>query len=82
MNIVIPMAGLGTRFSQEGFVLPKPLIEINGKKVDSEKDVDSVLKTIKTDEMFTIKIKHENIEKTIQLKKLAGNFNIQMRKGN
>lgn len=31
MNIVIPMAGLGTRFSQEGFVLPKPLIEINGK---------------------------------------------------
>ena len=31
MNIVIPMAGLGTRFANEGFILPKPLIEINGK---------------------------------------------------
>ncbi len=31
MNIVIPMAGLGTRFSNEGFELPKPLIETNSK---------------------------------------------------
>lgn len=31
MNIIIPMAGLGTRFSNEGFELPKPLIETNGK---------------------------------------------------
>lgn len=31
MNIVIPMAGLGTRFSNEGFKLPKPIIETNGK---------------------------------------------------
>jgi NDP-sugar pyrophosphorylase family protein len=31
MNIVIPMAGLGTRFSNEGFDLPKPLIEVGGK---------------------------------------------------
>lgn len=31
MNIVIPMAGLGTRFKNEGFDLPKPIIEVNGK---------------------------------------------------
>lgn len=31
MNILIPMAGLGTRFTNEGFDLPKPLIEIDGK---------------------------------------------------
>ena len=31
INIVIPMAGLGTRFANEGFSLPKPLIETNGK---------------------------------------------------
>lgn len=31
MNILIPMAGLGTRFANEGFDLPKPLIEIDGK---------------------------------------------------
>lgn len=31
MNVVIPMAGLGTRFSQAGYVSPKPLINVNGK---------------------------------------------------
>ena len=31
INIVMPMAGLGTRFANEGFSLPKPLIETNGK---------------------------------------------------
>ena len=31
INIVIPMAGLGTRFANEGFNLPKPLIETNSK---------------------------------------------------
>jgi len=30
MNIVIPMAGLGNRFRDSGFDLPKPLIDING----------------------------------------------------
>jgi len=31
MNIIIPMAGLGSRFKSEGFILPKPLIEVGGK---------------------------------------------------
>jgi len=31
MNIVIPMAGLGTRFSNVGYKEPKPLIDIEGK---------------------------------------------------
>lgn len=31
LNVVIPMAGLGTRFSQVGYALPKPLINVNGK---------------------------------------------------
>lgn len=31
LNIVIPMAGRGSRFAKAGYVLPKPLIEINGK---------------------------------------------------
>lgn len=30
-NIIIPMAGLGSRFSDAGFDVPKPLIEIDGK---------------------------------------------------
>ena len=31
MNIVIPMAGLGSRFQLNGNVVPKPLIKINDK---------------------------------------------------
>jgi dTDP-glucose pyrophosphorylase len=31
MNIVIPMAGHGSRFSKAGYKLPKPLIDVNGK---------------------------------------------------
>lgn len=31
MNILIPMAGEGSRFNDVGYVLPKPLIDVNGK---------------------------------------------------
>ena len=31
MNILIPMAGLGSRFQQAGYTFPKPLIEVKGK---------------------------------------------------
>jgi NDP-sugar pyrophosphorylase family protein len=31
MNIVIPMAGLGSRFAQAGYATPKPLIPVLGK---------------------------------------------------
>ncbi len=29
MNILIPMAGLASRFTNEGYKIPKPLIEVN-----------------------------------------------------
>ena len=31
INIVIPMAGAGSRFIKAGFIIPKPLLNINGK---------------------------------------------------
>lgn len=31
MNIVIPMAGGGSRFKEAGYTFPKPLVEVNGK---------------------------------------------------
>lgn len=31
LNIVIPMAGAGSRFQQAGYTFPKPLIDVNGK---------------------------------------------------
>jgi dTDP-glucose pyrophosphorylase len=30
LNIVIPMAGLGSRFAKAGYALPKPLIDVHG----------------------------------------------------
>lgn len=31
LNVLIPMAGAGSRFAEAGYVFPKPLIEVNGK---------------------------------------------------
>jgi HAD superfamily hydrolase (TIGR01509 family) len=31
MNVLIPMAGAGSRFEAAGYTFPKPLIEVNGK---------------------------------------------------
>lgn len=33
INIIIPAAGLGSRFSKAGYTVPKPLIDVNGKKM-------------------------------------------------
>jgi NDP-sugar pyrophosphorylase family protein len=40
INIVIPMAGLGTRFQKIGIDKPKPLIVVNGKTL-IEHSIDS-----------------------------------------
>jgi len=31
MNVLIPMAGAGTRFEKAGYTFPKPLVDVNGK---------------------------------------------------
>jgi len=31
LNVLIPMAGMGSRFQEAGYTFPKPLIEVNGK---------------------------------------------------
>lgn len=31
LTVVIPMAGAGSRFAQEGYTLPKPFIDVNGR---------------------------------------------------
>lgn len=46
LHLIMPMGGAGSRFFKNGFVMPKPLIEINGKPFlywatrSIEKDVD------------------------------------------
>jgi NDP-sugar pyrophosphorylase family protein len=36
MNILIPMAGLGSRFPSHAYPMPKPLIEVNGEPMISK----------------------------------------------
>jgi len=33
MQIIIPMSGIGKRFQREGYTLPKPLIDVDGKPI-------------------------------------------------
>ena len=42
LNIVIPMAGRGSRFQEAGYAFPKPLIDINGKTM-----IEVVIKNLK-----------------------------------
>jgi len=41
INIVIPMAGHGSRFSQAGYLAPKPLIDVFGRTM-----IESVIKNL------------------------------------
>lgn len=41
MNIVIPMAGAGKRFLDEGYLIPKPMISVSGSAM-----IEQVLKTL------------------------------------
>lgn len=61
INILIPMAGLGSRFSKYGFKNIKPLIPLNGKTF-IEWSIDSVdFKTVETQFIFVILEEHTNI---------------------
>lgn len=44
LNIVVPMAGRGSRFAQAGYKLPKPLIDIHGRPM-----IEFVTKNIRPD---------------------------------
>lgn len=65
MKIVIPMAGLGTRFKNEGFEVPKPIIETNGKTL-IEHSVSTL--GVEGDYIFITR-KYENPEHNILLSK-------------
>ena len=56
MNILIPMAGAGSRFEQAGYTFPKPLIEIHGKPM-----IQWVIESlnVKGNFIFIIQKKHQ-----------------------
>ena len=55
INIVIPAAGLGSRFANAGYTFPKPLIDVNGKPM-IQKVVDNI--NIKGKFIFIVQKSH------------------------
>jgi HAD superfamily hydrolase (TIGR01509 family) len=58
MNVLIPMAGAGSRFSQAGYTFPKPLIEVHGKPM-----IQMVVENLNIDAHFIFLVQKEHYEK-------------------
>ena len=59
INIVIPMAGRGSRFSNAGYIKPKPFIDINGSPM-----ILHVLNNLKYENArFILIVRSEHVEK-------------------
>lgn len=58
MNIIIPMAGSGSRFKEKGYDLPKPLIDTKGKPM-----IQAVIENLNTDANYIFILQKEHCEK-------------------
>lgn len=58
MNVLIPMAGAGSRFAQAGYTFPKPLIEVNGKPM-----IQVIIENLNIDANFIYLVRKEDFEK-------------------
>lgn len=58
LNVLIPMAGLGSRFSQAGYTFPKPLIEVRNKPM-----IQVVIDNLNIDANFIFVVQKEHYEK-------------------
>lgn len=58
MNILIPMAGEGSRFSKEGYTFPKPLIDVNGKPM-----IQTVVENLDFNANYIFLVRKDHLEK-------------------
>ena len=58
MNIVIPMAGAGSRFEEAGYTFPKPLIEVNGQPM-----IQTVVSNLNLDGTYIFLVQKSHYEK-------------------
>ncbi len=58
LNVLIPMAGAGSRFIQQGYTFPKPLIEVNGKPM-----IQVVVENLNIDAHYIFITQKEHYEK-------------------
>jgi HAD superfamily hydrolase (TIGR01509 family) len=55
MNVLIPMAGAGSRFEKAGFTFPKPLIEVEGKPM-----IQQIVENLNIDAHFIFIVQKEH----------------------
>ena len=58
MNVLIPMAGAGSRFQQAGYTFPKPLIDVRGKPM-----IQVVAENLNVEATFVYVVQKEHREK-------------------
>jgi HAD superfamily hydrolase (TIGR01509 family) len=58
LNVLIPMAGAGSRFTQAGYTFPKPLIDVNGKPM-----IQVVVDNLGLDANYIFVVQKEHREK-------------------
>jgi beta-phosphoglucomutase-like phosphatase (HAD superfamily)/dTDP-glucose pyrophosphorylase len=58
MNVLIPMAGAGSRFASAGYTFPKPLIEVNGKPM-----IQVVVENLNIEANYTFIVQEEHYQK-------------------
>lgn len=58
LNVVIPMAGNGSRFAEAGYSFPKPLIEVNGKPM-----IQTVVDNLNVEANYTFIVQKEHYDK-------------------
>lgn len=58
LNVIIPMAGAGSRFQQAGYTFPKPLIEIDGKPM-----IQLVVENLNIDANYIFIVQEKHYEK-------------------
>jgi dTDP-glucose pyrophosphorylase len=56
-NVLIPMAGLGSRFSEKGYELPKPLIDVAGKPM-----IERVVNSLNIDGNYIFIVQKSHVE--------------------
>jgi HAD superfamily hydrolase (TIGR01509 family) len=58
LNVLIPMAGAGSRFAQAGYTFPKPLIEVHGKPM-----IQVVVENLNIEANYIFIVQKEHYEK-------------------
>lgn len=58
LNVLIPMAGAGSRFAEAGYAFPKPLIDVNGKPM-----IQAVVENLSINATYTYIVQEEHYQK-------------------